>query len=396
MIAFDEAVARLAAIALPLGSESVALANAAGRVLAEPVLAAIRAPAADVSTMDGYAMRGEDLAGLPARLLVVGEAVPGCVPAALPAPGPRECVRIFTGAPLPAGCDRVVIQERVRREGDLAVVAGPLDEAAFVRSAGSDFEPGQMLLPQGRLLLPRALAAAAAGDAGEVSVWRAPRLHLLATGDELVAPGQARALSGAVPDSISDALAALATAWGASICARERLPDQPARLAHAALTALDGADLVVVTGGASVGAHDHARAMFGDRIDLIFSKVAIKPGKPVWLARAGDRLVLGLPGNPTSALVTARLFLAPLLAGLTGRDPRAALAWRRAPLAESLGPTGDRETFSRGFLQDGSVRLLPNQDSGAQRVLADADLLVRRPIDAPGFAAGDLVELLDF
>jgi molybdopterin molybdotransferase len=136
--------------------------------------------------------------------------------------------------------------------------------------------------------------------------------------------------------------------------------------------------------------------MFGNALEPIFSKVAIKPGRPVWLARAGETILLGLPGNPTSALVTARLLLAPLLAGLGGRDPAAALAWRRTAMGEPLGPTGNRETFSRGRMVEGAVRLLPNQDSGAQRTLAAAELLVRRAIDAPGYATGAMVEVLDF
>ena len=159
--------------------------------------------------------------------------------------------------------------------------------------------------------------------------------------------------------------------------------------------AVEGIDLLVVTGGASVGERDFARAMFGPSLELIFSKVAIKPGKPVWLGRIGTTLILGLPGNPTSALVTARLFLAPLLAGLSGRRPAEALRWRQAPLADSLPLPGDRETFSRAHWQNGRVALLQNQDSGAQKQLLAAELLVRRPIGT-AYAAGEPVEVLEF
>jgi molybdopterin molybdotransferase len=212
----------------------------------------------------------------------------------------------------------------------------------------------------------------------------------------LAAPGEARQRPAAIPDSITDGLAAFVTEWGAQVAWRARLPDDLEQLRPAAAAAVAAADLVVVTGGASVGERDFAQAMFGNALEPIFSKVAIKPGRPVWLARAGETILLGLPGNPTSALVTARLFLAPLLAGLGGRDPAGAAAWRRAPVGESLDPIGNRETFSRARMEGGAVRLLPNQDSGAQRTLAAAELLVRRAIDAPGYATGAMVEVLDF
>jgi molybdopterin molybdotransferase len=255
---------------------------------------------------------------------------------------------------------------------------------------------GDELVPVGRLLGARFIVAAAAGDVAAVTVFRTPRVALLATGDELARPGEARLRPGAVPDSLSDGLAAFAAEWGARVVHRARVPDDLDLLRPTAAAALAAADLVVVTGGASVGERDFARQMFGDALDFVFAKVAMKPGKPVWLATAGGTILLGLPGNPTSALVTARLFLAPLLAGLGGRDLRSALTWRQAPLAEPLGPTGPRETFSRGRIEAGAVRLLPNQDSGAQRTLADADLLVRRRPDASGYAAGEMIEVLDF
>ena len=394
LIGFDAAIGRLREVARPHGREIVPLAAAAGRVLAEPVRAAIRAPAADVSTMDGYAVRSPDVAQLPARLAVVAQALPGSLPGAALATG--QCARIFTGAPLPPGADRVVIQEVVAREGDQAVVEGPLDEIRFVRAAGSDFEPGDVLLGAGQMLTPRALVAAAAGDIAELTVWRRPVVSLIATGDELVQPGSARSRPGAVPDSLSEGLAAWVRQWGADLGSQARVGDDLERLAHCAAEAAASSDLVLVTGGASVGERDQGREMFGPDLTLLFSKVAIRPGKPVWLGRVGEALVLGLPGNPTSAMVTVRLFLAPLLAGLCGRDPIAALAWRHAPLGDALGPTGDRETFSRGRMEGGRAWLLPNQDSGAQRSLADAELLVRRPSGVSGFAAGDLIEVLDF
>jgi molybdopterin molybdotransferase len=181
------------------------------------------------------------------------------------------------------------------------------------------------------------------------------------------------------------------------VTAQRRIGDQLAVMEHAAGRALEEADLIVVTGGASVGDRDFAKAMFEPHgLHLIFSKVAIKPGKPVWFGRAKGKLVLGLPGNPTSALVTARLFLGPLLSGLAGRDPAVALAWRHVPLAHAIGPVGDRETFARARLESAEVSIAANQDSGGQRTLADCNLLVRLPAGSDGAEAGTLVGALDF
>ncbi|HST37621.1 MAG TPA: molybdopterin molybdotransferase MoeA [Allosphingosinicella sp.] len=388
MIGFDEALALIAGVARPLGVETVALAGASGRVLAAPVVAQVDHPPGDVSAMDGYAVRSADL---PGRLPVAGESLPGGSAASLPA---GRCMRIFTGAPVPPGADRVVVQEEVARDGEVAVFgdAGP---ARFIRARGSDFAAGDVLLAPGRLLDPRALVAAAGADLGELEVWRRPRLAILGTGDELADPGTARATAGAIPDSATLGVAALAVEWGGELVVRTRLRDDLPALQQAAAEALAAADLVVVTGGASVGERDFAKAMF-EGLDLAFSKVAMKPGKPVWFGRAGDGLVIGLPGNPNSAMVTARLLLAPLLAGLSGRAPAEALRWCSAPLAEGLAACGDRETFVRARYEGEAVRALPNQDSGAQKTLADADILIRCRPGAPAAAAGERVEILEF
>jgi molybdopterin molybdotransferase len=389
VISFDEAAALVAEAAQPLGREWVRLGEAKGRVLAAPVIAQVDAPPADVSAMDGYAVRDADL---PGRLDLIGESFPG---RGYEAPiGTGECVRIFTGAPVPEGADRIVIQEEVRRDGDTAVFGTP-GPARHIRARGSDFGRGDVLLEPGRLVDARALVAAAGADLAEVEVWRRPRLVIIGTGDELAAPGTARATPGAIPESVSLGVAALAEDWGAEVVARRRLGDDLPALEQAAAEALAMADVVVVTGGASVGERDFAKAMFEPAgLELIFSKVAIKPGKPVWLGRARDTLVIGLPGNPNSALATARLLLAPLLAGLTGRAP--ALRWRQTKLAAPIAATGNRETFYRGASDGDTVRLLSNQDSGAQSTLAAADLLIRRAAGAPAAAAGEMVEVIDF
>ncbi|MDQ7813760.1 molybdopterin molybdotransferase MoeA [Brevundimonas sp.] len=339
MIGFDEALALIEAAATPLDRETVVLADAPGRVLAAPVVAGLDSPASDTSAMDGYAVREAEVAALPARLRVVGESFAGR--GFDGRMGPGDCVRIFTGAPMPQGADRVIIQEIVRRDGDMAVFGHALGGGRHVRAMGSDFRKGDILLEPGRRLDPRAMVAAAAADRAAVEVWRRPRVVVLGTGDELAEPGTAAGIPGAIPESVSFGVAALIAQYGGEVVTRRRLPDDPQALEAAAAEALDEADLVVVTGGASVGEKDYARAMFGPAgLELVLSKVAIKPGKPVWLGRARGKLVLGLPGNPTSAMVTGRLFLAPLVAGLSGETAGAALGWRPARLVLDKGPAG--------------------------------------------------------
>jgi molybdopterin molybdotransferase len=395
MIAFDEAFALAGTAGRLLGMEEVPLREAHRRVLAQPVVAQVQSPPADVSAMDGYAVRDADLAALPTALPLVGESFAGRPFAgALPR---QACVRIFTGAAVPEGAERVIVQEVVEREGEVARFSQALAAARHIRRMGSDFARGDELLAAGTLLTPRALVASAGADVDRVRVARRPLLRLLSTGDELVEPGTARDHANAIPESVSFGVAALAEEWGGRLQAAVRLPDELPAMEHAAAEALDAADLVVVTGGASVGEKDFAKAMFAPAgLELIFSKVSIKPGKPVWLGRARGRLVLGLPGNPTSALVTARLFLAPLLCCLTGRNPAEAAAWRAMPLGQALEPTGDRETFSRGYVEGGLVRLFGHQDSSAQKVLAQAGLLVRRPAGDAPVPAGASIDVLDF
>ena len=395
MISFDEAFAIVSAQAKPLGAEQVDLVDASGRRLAEAVHARIDAPDRATSAMDGYAVRESDLDTLPANLVVVQENFAGAAEAGAIAAG--ECARIYTGAPLPAGADRVIVQEVVNRSGNLAIFDAPLSEARHIREKGSDFAKGDQLLSAGRLLDPRALVAAAGGDHAQVSCWRQPRLRLLSTGDELARPGSARETPGAIPNSLSVGIAAFTDQWGGRLLASEVLPDVLTDMERAAENALKDADLVVVTGGASVGERDFAKAMFAPSgLELLFDKVAMKPGKPVWLGRAQGRLVMGLPGNPTSAMVTARLLLAPLLTVLGGGTPSSALTWRKLLLNGELASGGPRETFVRARLDDGRVSPLGNQESSAQHTLADADLLVRVPSHAPAHSSGDLVDVLPF
>jgi molybdopterin molybdotransferase len=389
MISFDEAVELVRSIATPLAAETVPIAEAAGRVLARPVTADLDSPRSDVSAMDGYAVREEDLNRFPASLRLVGHSYAGSGWKGSVEPG--TSVRIFTGAPVPPGADRVVMQENVRCTGDAVIIAEQPGPARYIRKRASDFAQGDELLAAGRLLNARALVVAAGADVAKLEVYRRPRLHILSTGDELAEPGTARERTDAIPESVSFGVAALALQWGAECTGRIRVGDDLPRMEELARAATDDDDLVVVTGGASVGEKDFAKRMFEPLgLEIIFSKVSIKPGKPVWLGRAEGTLVLGLPGNPTSALVTARLFLASLVAGAR------ALEWRAMPLASSLGPCGPRETFHRARDACGSAEVLPSQDSGAQKALAQANLLVRQRADTPALNAGDTVEVLQF
>lgn len=390
MIAFDEALRRIVEAAQPLGSERIALDLAAGRVLAAPVAAQADAPTAHRSAMDGYAVRDADL---PGTLRVIGESAAGRGFAGPIAAG--TCVRIFTGAAVPSGADRVVIQEDVTREGEQATFGSAADAPRFIRLRGSDFRAGEELVAPGRRLSPQALVTVAGAGLEHVEVWRRPRTVILATGDELAPPAEARSRPDMVPESASYGVAALATEWGANVLASHRLLDDLPTLLEAAAEAVAQADLAVVIGGASVGDKDFAKAMFGPlRLDLMFSKVAMKPGKPVWFGRCGSTLVLGLPGNPTSAMVTARLLLCPLVAGLCGRDgiPR----WRSLPLAGPLPAVGDRETFARARRTPQGALPANNQDSGAQGALACADLLLRCPPHGRARTPGELVDALTF
>ena len=395
MISFDEAVDLVRDAALPLGTESVPIGEAAGRVLASPVVARIESPRSDVSAMDGYAVKDGDLADLPARLRVAGESFAGGGWNGVLGAG--ECARIFTGAPVPAEADCVIIQEGVRREGDLAIIEERPGKARHIRKRGSDFEKGEELLSCGRVLDPRAIIAAAAADLSQVEVHIRPSIRILSTGDELAEPGTAAAAMDAIPESVSFGIAALAGDWGADVLRRTRLRDDLDAMREVAAEAVDAAHVVVVTGGASVGEKDFAKAMFETAgLELIFSNVSIKPGKPVWLGRAGNALVMGLPGNPTSAFVTARLLLAPLIAGLSGRHVDEALRWKTVRLATLLQECGPRETFHRARWSGNEVELLEFQDSSAQKALAEAELLIRQRANSPTLSAGSDVKVLGF
>lgn len=394
MITFDQAQALLATEVAPLGTEVLAIGEAAGRVLAEDVLAALPSPRRDVSSMDGYALQLAD-AAVGAALTLVGESFAG---GALPPPvGPGQAVRIFTGAAVPQGADVVIIQENCAASPGQVTIARAFGSGRNIRSMAGDFAAGDLLLPKGRRLDPLAMVTLAAADRAQAMVFNRPRVAVIATGDELAAPGTARDHPLAIPESVSLGVAAMIGEHGGTIVHRATGGDIVPALEAAAGEALGVADLVVITGGASVGERDFAKAMFAPHgLDLVFAKVAIKPGKPVWLGRAQGRWVLGLPGNPTSAMVTARLFLVPLLAALQGRRGEELLDWISLPLSAGLPLVGDRETFVRMKASPQGLVPLGNQDSGVQGALSSAQWLVRRSAGSPATGPGEMVQALRF
>jgi molybdopterin molybdotransferase len=397
MISFSEAIERIRAAAGPIGKERIGLDGAARRVLAEPIVARIDSPRSDVSTRDGYAVRDADLGTLPVKLRVLPGSGRDSRLDKAAGVGEGECARIFTGAPIPPGADRVIMQEFARREdGSVLIESAPPGER-WIRQFASDFARGDTLVPALEELGPRTIVAVAAGDIDSVEVYRRPRLHIICTGDELEQPGRARLRKGTMPETASLGVAALAGRGGAADGGRTLLRDDLPAIEAAAAAAVERADIVVTIGGASVGDKDFARAAFEPLgLDLLFSRIAIKPGKPAWLGRARGKLILGLPGNPTSAMVTARILLMPLLAAMSGRPVEFALAWRGVELGTPLGACTGRETFHRARLREGRAHVLDNQDSGAQGALRDADLLVRQPADSPAVEAGAKVQALDF
>ncbi len=395
LLSVEDALARILSDAKPLGTETVAIEAARGRVLAEPLAAKLTQPPFDASAMDGYAVRTADLARLPAQLKVIGEAAAGHLFAGSVSAG--EAVRIFTGAAVPAGADHVVIQENTERTGDRVTVrSGSLDQSN-IRLRGFDFKAGDPLLDAGRKLGPRELALAAAMGHGAVRVHRRPRVAILSTGDELVAPGEAPG-PGQIVSSNHLGVGALAELAGAEAIQLGIARDTKESLLSR-LSAAKGADILVTIGGASVGDHDLvAPVLEGQGMRLAFWKIALRPGKPLMFGRLDALRVLGLPGNPVSAIVCTRVFLVPLiraLAGLPLEDQSNATARAAVPLAAN----GPRKHYMRATLHraaDGTLEATPvhSQDSSLLSPLAVADCLLVRPVNAPAAPAGSSVPIL--
>ncbi|MBV9427328.1 MAG: molybdopterin molybdotransferase MoeA [Bradyrhizobiaceae bacterium] len=391
-----EALARVLDGVAPLPAEQVVVAEAHGRVLAADLAALRTQPPDALSAMDGYAVRADDVAKAPAKLRVIGE-----VAAGRPFDGTvrtGEAARIFTGGVLPAGADTIVIQENTERDGTSLLVTVPSKIGRHVRERGLDFREGDVLLPAGHRLRDRDVALAAAMNHARVPVRRVPRVALLATGDELVAPGVSPG-PGQIVYSNGFALAALARSEGAEVIDLGIVPDR----VDDTVAAIDAAtrrraDVLVTTGGASVGEYDLVQQSLAARgMALSFWKVAMRPGRPMMHGVLGGMRVLGLPGNPVSAYVCGFLFLAPLIRRLLGR-PEAEVPTDAAVLGRDLPANDERADYLRSSLTHTDKGLVATpfeiQDSSMLALLAKADCLVIREPFAPSAPAGSACRIV--
>jgi molybdopterin molybdotransferase len=388
LLPLDEAQARVLALAPPVAVETVPIAQALGRWAAADIPALRTQPERALSSMDGYAIRFDDL---PGPWEVIGESAAGRPFAG--SVGPGQATRIFTGAALPDGADSVLVQEEAARDGARLMLAGegPPRRGSSVRAAGLDFSAGDVLVPQGSPITAAAAALLAVGGHGAVPVRRPVRVAIAATGDELVPAGSAP--DAGLPESNGVMLAGLLAGLPVERIDLGILPDDLDVLT-AAFAAVE-ADVLVTTGGASVGDHDLVRPALeaaGGAID--FWRIAMRPGKPMMAGTLGNTVVLGLPGNPVSAFVTATLFLLPLVRRLSGAaDP---LPRRRSVRLGAALPANDRRAdHLRGTLRDGLAFPAAAQDSSMLRTLARADCLIVRAPHAPAAEPGDSVEILD-
>jgi molybdopterin molybdotransferase len=387
----------LASVSKHLPIEVVPLERASGRTLATDLAAKRTQPPKVVSAMDGYAVRAADLAELPVRLKQIGESTAGHgFPGSL---GAKENVRIFPSAPVPEGCDTILIQENARVEAGYVEPLQCVATGRHIRAKGIDFAEGEVLLAAGTRLGAANIALAAAMNFAEVAVVRRPRVAILATGDELVRPGAAIG-----PDQIvatnSYAIAALVEAAGGEVRDLGIARDELGALEERIAAARAGAEVLVTLGGASVGDHDLVKpALAKQGMELNFWKIAMRPGKPVIHGHLGPMMILGLPGNPVAAFVGGIVFLVPLLRALCG-DPDASLdASEPAILGKALRGNDSRQDYLRATLRPAQTGLpvatpFEIQDSSLLRVLAQAQCLIVREPHATPAAAGDLCRII--
>jgi molybdopterin molybdotransferase len=397
VISVEDALSRLLEPLEPLPPEQVSIVDALGRVLAEDVAARRTQPPFAVSAMDGYAVRADDVITLPVELRIVAEVPAGAGFGGHVGAG--ETARIFTGAPLPEGTDTIVIQEDTERDGSRVRVLEGAPRGRYVRREGLDFGEGDVLLRAGRRLTARDIGLLAAMNRPWLFVHRRPRIGILSTGDEIVMPGDPIGPHQIV-SSNSLALAAFVTACGGIPVSAGNAPDDPEALRRIA-AATSGVDLLVTTGGASVGEHDLVRdALAADGLELDFWQIAMRPGKPLMVGRYRGTPMLGLPGNPVSTLVCALLFLNPALDRIGGVSPSVE-STLTARLGVALAKNDRRQDYLRSRLAragDGTLEVFPFevQDSSMMRLLAAADCLVVRPPNAPAIAAGAPVPIVPF
>ena len=398
LISVADALRRVLAHAEPLSPENVPLDDANGRVLARDLTARRTQPPADVSAMDGYAVRTADVADAPVYLKVIGEVAAGRPFAA--AVGPGETARIFTGGVIPAGADTVVVQEAANREADRVEVLKPSTKGRHIRKEGLDFRRGESLFAKGHRLTARDIALLAGMNHPLVTLYRRPKIALFATGDELVPPGDEPG-PGQIVYSNGFALAALARQEGAVVTDLGLVGDTIEATVAATRRARDiPADILVTTGGASVGDYDFVHKAFAaEGMDLSFWKVAMRPGRPLMHGRLGGMHILGLPGNPVSSYVCAFLFLIPLIRRMSGRADLT-IPVESAVLGCDLRANDEREDYLRACLRHGITGEVatpfPVQDSSMMVPLARADCLIIREPYAPPVSAGSRCAIIKF
>jgi molybdopterin molybdotransferase len=394
MISIADARAQILAALRPTPAETVGLAEAWGRVAAAPIAARLTQPPHDVSAMDGYALRAAD-GTLGARLAVVGSAPAGHPWGGTLAAG--QALRLFTGSLVPAGADAILLQEDASRDGDTVTINEAVRPARHIRRTGQDFAAGDVLIPAGKRLNARDIGLAAAANHPWIAVHRRPRIAILATGDEIALPGEPIPPGGIV-SSNSHALAALVRACGGEPVVLPVAPDDNQAI-MAAADAAAGMEMLVTSGGASVGEHDLVQSALAARgLVVDFWKIAMRPGKPLMFGHLNGVGMLGLPGNPVSSLVCAILFLLPALARLTGQ-PAAAPPTIRATLGAPLAANDHRADHLRASLtesEDGALvaTAFASQDSAMLRRLQQADALILRPPHAPAAPAGASVPVI--
>lgn len=390
LIPLAEAQTRLFALARPRPIVSVPLAQTPGHALASPLIARRSQPAADLSAMDGYAMRWSDM---PGPWQVAGESAAGRPFAGALASG--HAVRISTGAMVPDGADTVLVQEDCARQGDLLTLTGegPEGRSAHIRRAGHDFAIGSMLAQPGMAIDARLIALAAMAGHGELPVFPKLRIAVLSTGDELVEPGQPLPSLAHIPASNGAMLAAMLSGLPADVTVLPLVPDRLDAIAEA-LAQNSTADIIVTTGGASVGDHDLVQPALihqGGTVD--FWRIAMRPGKPVMVGKLGDSIVLGLPGNPVSAYVTALMLLLPLVRTVAGfAEPLPTI--QQAKAGVDFPSNGVRQDFMRTRFSDGALVPVSNQDSGALASLLVADALVIRAAHCGPTATGEPLDYI--
>lgn len=389
MIPVSEALDALFDLVSPLEIELVPLRDANTRVLAETQFATRTQPPFAASSMDGYAVKATEVED-DCMFKVIGESAAGH--AWNGTVGAGQAVRIFTGAPVPQGADFVVIQEDVTRRGDLITLGRDVSPKDNIRPAGVDFKEGDPLSAP-RILQPADIALLASMNIAQIPVYRRPQVALISTGDELVMPGQSPE-----PDQIiasnTFGLAAMLENLGATPRILPIARDNVASL-KTAFALANGADLVITIGGASVGDHDLVAPVAAELgMEQSFYKVAMRPGKPLMAGRLGDMAMVGLPGNPVSAMVCGTVFVAPMIRAMMGLGKSAA-PQRSIALSAPIGPNGPREHYMRGFVDQKGVRSADQQDSSLLSVLSQSNVLIVRPPNDPAREIGEIVNVVD-